>query len=153
MKLCEIHLRNSGHSSSAGAEDCCESLSSFRLPLSPSRPHRNISILPTTFRRTSYLSSPRLYSLTPPRPCTPLHLSTLLSLLFTLFSISYLFGSMFYQDFHGYNDAILYASCFDANAGIFEAILNGTYSISTTPFAKLDTAVSMYLTVYVTDRV
>jgi hypothetical protein len=26
-------------------------------------------------------------------------------------------------DFHGMDDAILYASCFDANAGIFEALL------------------------------
>ena len=26
-------------------------------------------------------------------------------------------------DFHGKDDAILYASCFDANAGVFEALL------------------------------
>ena len=26
--------------------------------------------------------------------------------------------------FHGYEEAVLYASCFDANAGLFEAILS-----------------------------
>ncbi|KAF0764154.1 hypothetical protein AaE_003115 [Aphanomyces astaci] len=34
-------------------------------------------------------------------------------------------------DFHGTDDAILYPSCFDANAGLFEAILNNEDAIIT----------------------
>lgn len=33
------------------------------------------------------------------------------------------------SDFHGREDTILYASCFDANAGIFESILTAEDAI------------------------